>query len=572
MRLLACSQKCATSALARTAQIQVPGSYGRIASWNVRDMISAVHRAPLIESREVLAKPTCGIFAEEDDSSSSGMFWIAVAASIALLACAVTGTSLWIDEGYSAWIAAHRSLPSVLQTLVIAPVSPSDRQALLNYLWLWAWTHVFGSSEYTLRAANLPFAALFVLSLALTSRCVFQRRFAWIPLSLTPFAWYYMNEARPYLMLTSFATAATAATLVYCFGPQQSRDRAVWILLAAMLCAWLTHILAALLFPGLLIIGIFAFRSGRVPQWREWRAPLLVFVPPLVVVGIYYLGTLATAHQEIKINHRQFPSLAFAAEIVYEHVGFAGLGPPRNALRISPIMSMSWSYLLWLSLGIAAVSFACYRAIRRPIDPRFQALFLAWAFSIGLATVAAFLINGRFLGRHAAALLPLLLFTALALFRSRTQWLTIALVFVVSDVRLSLLPAYGKDDYRSAVQDLIARNHVRPGFIDWAADFYTAHYYGLAVRDSSRAVEDLQRDDPSVRAHAIGAANLSPGAVTALIRHQRATGRPIYIALSKPDIFDEQLGWERAIRENHGIQLAEYRSFDIFAIGASAPP
>jgi hypothetical protein len=488
-----------------------------------------------------------------------------------LICFSITTVSLWIDEGYTAWIVAHNTLGSVVAALANSfQETAADRQYPLYVLWIWSWAHVFGSSELALRSANAPFGILYVLALALTCRYVLLRRFAWIPFAFAPFVWFYMNEARSYLMLASLATAATGAMIAYVYGPQAFRPRAVWLLGGFAFLALLTNILAVFLFPGLGVLAIASLRTQK-PQLREWLAPALIVGPLMALTLIFYALTFAGmgGRDELQSNHRAYPSFAFAAQVLYEDAGFDGLGPPRNDLRSQPTKTAR-GYIVYLLLGLTTLTLAVFLALRTSYDARFLVLLGGWLVSLLLAIVTSSLLHSRFLGRHMAAPLPLLLFSLMTLLRYRISLTLLAAVFVVSDVRMSVLPQYWKDDYRSAVHDVISRAEHAPGAIDWAADDRTANYYGLGLtHPGSPGYTRYLQLDRVEEMQGVSVLNLTPQGVDALLKSQRARA-PVYLALSKSDIFDGNRGWQQAIERDHPAIVAVYRAFTIYRFSATS--
>lgn len=491
-------------------------------------------------------------------------FWAGALLCFGALCFAITGSSLWIDEGFSAWMAAHRSLPDLFDTLRIGDVS--DRQMPLHYIWLWLWSHGVGSSEASLRAANLPFAAIYVIALALVSKLVFDRRFAWIPFALSPFAWWYLNEARAYFMLLSLATAAYSALIICLIGPARYRTRAAWLFASSFFLACLTHMLTVFLVPAALVLACW-YRPNAFERSR-WLAPLSVFGIPMLMLGGYYAVNLSrdTAYQYGS------PSIGYFALALYEHAGFAGLGPPRNMLRtLEP--QVFRDYWMWTLVGAAVLVYCAASALRRGVDPRARPLALAWMAAFSSAIAAAYFVDSRFLGRHVAALAPVLFVAGMAMLTRPRQWVALALIWGASDIRCRLLPQYDKDDYRSTVGDVIARHSNRAGLIAWAADPLTANYYGLQLEDRDRAryyefdyAAGIRRASWPFRARGVIAENWKPDAVRRLGDSQRALGAPIYLALSKPDIYDAHAGWARLLGERHATPVTRYPSFDVYLL------
>ena len=491
-------------------------------------------------------------------------FWCGVAATFTALWCAITSTTLWIDEGFSAWVAGHRTLSLALRTIAIGDVS--DRQMPLHYVWLWVWSHTVGGSEYALRAANLPFAALFVVSIALVGRLVFHRRFGWIPFALSPFAWFYLNEGRAYFMLVSFATCSTAALLIHAYGPVTYRRMSAWATLAGLLGAMLTHMLAGFLAPAFLVIYLDARRRGAW-SWRHWQWSAIAFVPPLLALAAFYGANLASTRTAYDYG---LPSPGYFAVALYELAGFGGLGPPRNQLR-GVDLTVFIPYLPSLVAGAAAAVFCLVTALRGKAADKARPLSLAFGASFLAAVAAAYAVNSRFLGRHVAALLPLAIFALMAWLPHRRQWIALGLIWMASDVRYRFTPAYGKDDYRSAVHDVVSRHSTEPGFIAWAADPLTANYYGLALTDVDRQryyefdYNSEVRNTPwRVISQGVIVENWKPDAARRLLESGRNAGSPVYLALSKPDLYDVHGGWQDMIASAKIQPAASYASFNIY--------
>jgi len=132
--------------------------------------------------------------------------WLLLLLTIAL---AVTRQSLWIDEGFTSWFVSRASFKSFLRSLIGPP--PGDAQLLFYLSYMWGWVNIFGRSEVALRAANTPFFLLMIGSVAWASRRLLQRPYLWVLFCLSPFVWFYLNEARPYIAVIAFSTTTVVA-------------------------------------------------------------------------------------------------------------------------------------------------------------------------------------------------------------------------------------------------------------------------------------------------------------------------------------------------------------------------
>ena len=158
--------------------------------------------------------------------------WLLVPLTITL---AITRQSLWIDEGFTIWFVSRTTFRSFFHSLIGPP--PGDAQQLFYLSYMWGWVKIFGRSEVALRAANIPFFLLLIGSAAWASRRLLHRPYLWVLFCLSPFVWFYLNEARPYAAVTAFSMVALVALLAYVLRPGEHDSLAPWCCLIALLCA-----------------------------------------------------------------------------------------------------------------------------------------------------------------------------------------------------------------------------------------------------------------------------------------------------------------------------------------------
>jgi hypothetical protein len=370
-------------------------------------------------------------------------------------------------------------------------------------------------------------------------------------------------------MLLSFATMTVGAALVFVYGSERWRQAAAWLTSGGLLLTLFSNMLGVLILPGLAVIAVMRMREHQGPGLSVWRYPLLICGPLFVATIAYYASTLTASAvgDELHGHNRAFSSLALAAHVVYEYAGFDGLGPPRNVLRSNPV-AISFVYIPWLLFGMLSTVAAVYFSFRTIRDRRVWYLLLGWllAFLPGLFASTAF--HVQILGRHFAAAFPYLLFAAMFLFRTRISLVLLAAVFLVSDFRLSAVPDYWTDDYRSAVRAVIEKDKQNPGTIDWVADWYTADYYGLALTFPNRAdyQEYASTSLPHLATGVYCGGGLTPESVDALLRQQLKLRKFVYVAVSKPDLYDLKHGWRHALERRNAAPVASYRSFRIYVV------
>jgi hypothetical protein len=504
---------------------------------------------------------------------ATSLLWLVLPLTLVL---AVTRQSLWTDEGFTIWFASHNSASSFFSTLVGSRGAAGDSQILFYLVYMWAWVKVFGASEVALRAANIPFAIVFIGAMAWASRRLLQLPKLWALFCLSPFFWFYLNEARPYVALLAFSGAATVALLAYLIRPAEYRAAAPSVCLTTLLFAWGIHITAAFLFPSFLVL--IAARLVTEPYLRhnfikDWLKPALLCSPAFIALGVFYLRT-----SEYGINRYGKSGLASLSYVLYEFAGFQGLGPPRNDIRSRPDLSIFLPYWPFLLAGIAVfLGFGILLARSRP-DKVTLSLLACLLVGISIAVKISMIEDFQILGRHMAAFFPLVLITLMLWLRPRfiatakrsasiVVLTMVGLVWAISDARLVFLNKYEKDAYRDACAIALAKVRSDHGKILWAADPHTAYYYGIQVT-SSRSILGLPNHDESVHYPAVDARNWNAREARAYLD---SSNSPVILVLGKADAFDANDAWPLLIRERNPNELARLPAFMIYE-WAAAPP
>ena len=218
---------------------------------------------------------------------------------------------------------------------------------------------------------------------------------------------------------------------------------------------------------------------------------MLAHIAPFGMLAAYFSVTLSragTASYGVIMGGPRLRNLAF---VLYEFLGFSA-GAAANTLRSSPQLKTILPYAGYLSLGVLAclgLIAVISLAIAFRSKPLKVNLFVAFFVGTALAVASSFMVGHSFWGRHLAALFP---FLALAIIQSigsaydKTTRMVlgfalslIAVAWGISDIRLRLLPEYGKDDYRHAAQIALSEARISNGTLVWAADASTGRYYGI---------------------------------------------------------------------------------------------
>ena len=472
------------------------------------------------------------------------LIWLVLPATFGL---AITHQSLWMDEGYTVWFASHKSIGSFFSTLIGLPGATGDPQMLFYLLYMWGWVKAFGESEVALRAANIPFAILFMGTMSWACRRFLRQPNLWALFCLSPFFWFYLNEARPYIALMAFSSVAIVALLAYLMDPAEYRASAPWWCLIALLLAWGTHILGAFLFPSVAVLAVTATARDlnvRRNFLGDWSRPFLFCMPAFLALGTFYVW--ASAHGVSK-EHGE-PGLSNLAFILYEFLGFEGLGPPRFELRQHPHLYVFVPYWPLLLLGAASLLTVGLLLFRTRPPKLVWRLTTSLTVGMAIALVFSRMEHFRVLGRHVAVFFPLLLITLMLWskqsFSSRREryaaiaaLVAIGIVWGISDARLVSMGKYEKDAYREASSIAVARARQDGGKIMWVADTHAAHYYGIQVMKGVRSpqIEPGDALDRHVSNQAIDGNNWHPEEAAAYLDSSTA---PTILVFSRGDLFD----------------------------------
>jgi hypothetical protein len=464
-------------------------------------------------------------------SESRSWYWGWTLLLLAVFGVAISGESLWIDEALTATKAA---LPSTLgdwwQRLASEKQS-SDLQMPLYMFLVWAQAKFFGSGEWALRALNLPWMVAGGMAFILSFAQPIQRIAAGLVLLTTPFAWYYLNEARPYamqlgssLLIVAALQALSRSGALLTMGHGWFRIFCVGLLvLGGIHMFGMIWIAAAV---GALVVLLPFAATWRLLQ-QNWTMTL-VTVGGLILLTIYYLWTLKMGARASAVAGTGWANVAFAG---YELAGFTGLGPGRLQLREQGVSALR-PYLGWLVSYGVVWSFVMFRAIDslKPLA-NWRRLLEGGGCVAGpviLLVAAGMVAHFRLLGRHLTPLaavwiwLLTLGFTSLAKERAwskRGVGVLFLVLGLVSCLSLRFAPRHARDDYRGAAtraQVALAQGHI----VWWSAARAGAEYYRLPA--------SLPPGKPGTALELINAATAEVAGLP----------MPDLVVVSKPDLHD----------------------------------
>ncbi|MEP6820919.1 MAG: hypothetical protein ABI946_01070 [Chthoniobacterales bacterium] len=448
---------------------------------------------------------------------------------------AVSSESFWIDEANSALKALQPSLASWWHVLVAQ--RGSDLQMPLYMLQLWAWEKICGSGEFALRSVNIVWLCLGQGALL----WAFDRRPRFAVITgglgaLSPLLWFYLNDARPYLMQYAGACLLCAVLFRATEDPMGAlRSRTIWVFGAGLFVLCGSSLLGVIWAAGALVAWIFLVGPARKNlAMRQLVGPVAATLTCLTFLGGFYLWTIWLGAGASKVGDTRFLNLAF---ISYEFSGVAGLGPGRLQIRqdgfeafqaLSSLRLFAVVAASFLSLGVFLIGM--WAAAKR-LRARAQIAGLLYTLLPGLLLlVFGCLLHFRLLGRHFIPLLPpvlgLMTLGIVALASRRRSFgiaagIALSCVWLVSDLSLRFGERHRKDDYRTAAEvakAALAASEV----VWWSADSSAAIYYEVPIHSPSGSGGVFLMIHPT----ADDLARLS---------------EPNTVIASKPDLYDGQI-------------------------------
>jgi hypothetical protein len=489
--------------------------------------------------------------------NSRKMSLIFAAIAIALISAMPSTDSVWTDEAQTYHYAKQPNFQAWRTELVSAKESETLMPVGMFVPWVAA--KVLATSEWRMRAINILWAILALIPLILISR---QLSLPWLPVLflVQPFLWFYANEARPYTLQIAEGSWLLLS-LLRCLELGERGSRWVWcfVLSGVLLCA--TSLLGVIPFFAAFVVGIAVFVKRGIRASRATWIPLILAVPPLLLLGRYYLSALHRGAGASKVWPVTVSNVAFA---FYELLGFTGLGPGRVALRGAAagdhgggLMANLAPYLpamigLFLLYCVASVGYFHYLRNHK------HALYLlvpsgvVFISVLGLAILAA-AAHFPFWGRHLAPVFPAIVLIAavslssIGLRRLAISGLaaTVCLLLIASSLQLRYADRHRKDDYRGATNRAAAALSSGKR-VWWFADVWASRYYGLDV-----TIENPQASGLPIRPDDFSG------------KYQQLPA-PDLIVLSKPDIYDKDFSLRAFIQRAGYHQSGQVQAFQFF--------
>jgi hypothetical protein len=465
---------------------------------------------------------------------------------------AVSGQSFWIDETLTAIKARTPSLAAWWDAMV--QEKASDLQMPLYMVYTWACEKIVGSGEWALRMCNVPWFLAGLASFCFATFNGTPRRFICVALVclFCPFAWSYLDEARPYAMQLGASFMVFGALIRL---DRSDGSQGLGTFLAGLLILCGSSLLGMVWGAGAVVAlaGILGF-SRLIELVRSSLVLWLGVALLAACLAGYYLFTLKIGARASISSWSGLGNLAF---VPYELFGFVGLGPGRLDLRSGGLSSFRpyWMLVASYALVVGIVTWASAISLRNTLgsDKNRRAILLTIS-TLGPAAfivTVGFIAHFRALGRHFSPLIPVIFFILagglLALFDKKAVWCkVVACCFLglslVSCLNERFASRHKKDDYRSAAE--FARAEIARGAtVWWSAAESGAAYYQLSVSD---------------RPGVTGSAQL---VINQLPEDLKRLAQPNFIIASKPDIYDNRGALANYVKVNGFRRIDEVPAF-----------
>src|SRR5262249_30144446 len=139
----------------------------------------------------------------------------------------------------------------------------------------------------------------------------------------------------------------------------------------------------------------------------------------------------------------------------------------------------------------------------------------------------------------------------------------LGLLWAVSDLRLVFMGRYAKDAYREA-SSIASAMALRDGAeIVWAADPFTARYYGVLVAAANRSssTDSHGEIDLPLRTRAVDPQGWSLAQARTFLDSSPV---PVILVLSKADPFDQKGTWRALMGERQPQEIGRSNAFSIY--------
>lgn len=360
--------------------------------------------------------------------------------------------SFWLDEGASLfYVQQHHGMWSIISSLA----QGGDNHPPIHFLALYFMTLAFDpTNEIAMRMPSV-IASVSLIPAAWMLATVVAPRFrgaAALATAASPFLIWYAQEARMYAMAEAFA----AWSIVAFFKASQNQSSSKWFAAHAAfrLLGFYTHVYALLLSVAELLLLPTLPAAKRRLMARTMAIEFAAMLPWFIV--------LYNARGNTAGTDTGSPVVAAAYSLFVFTFGYS-FGPGVRSLHISHHLStVDMIQLAAAALVSAGLLYGLWRARRNRRLLQMAVIVLApLVMALIITVMTAVTLNARYVS---IVYVPFVCIVVLALGRSwqsnivKATAIGLAVISGVSLAQYFTLTKYEKDDYRSAMQYINARN------------------------------------------------------------------------------------------------------------------
>lgn len=406
-----------------------------------------------------------------------------IVALIALI-FSINKSSIWIDEMITYEVVHENSFSKML--LSVWNAHNANGGMPFYFILEWIWTQFFGYSEIGLRSLNIPFAIIYFIASWIMIRKTKTPSWFCVIFFLNPLFIYYMNEARPYVLLLCFGSIYTYLL----FYRDLNNYMTLFWLHFLFLIGLLTHMMFVFIMIMYLVQCIRLIRLKKL----DFKKHLIVLIPFVIfyMAVLYHYMIVMTGAREIGGDGVLIPNWkASIIQIIYYFAGFGGLGLSRNDLRSMLFTQLSWVHIICVVLMALGCLILCWYVIKNKLwkDKRLICIVLPGFVAFAGFCILNILFQTRFWERHIIYLLPVLLLLLSYILKSmitfrnliyRVGAILVISMTMVSGLRTMFDKYYQKEDYKG-VSTYIKSTKEDVFLLQGDSLIYT--YYGIDLNE-----------------------------------------------------------------------------------------
>lgn len=429
-------------------------------------------------------------------NTSLQLFPIAIALFVIIFS--VNQSSLWIDEMITYQIINKGSFSEMFSNVWNAHNANGGMP--LYFILEWGWTQLFGYSEIGMRSLNIPFAIIYLASAWFITRKTEAPSWVSALFLFHPVFLFYMNDARPYILLLSMGSVFTYLL----FYGNLNKTKTLLALHFTFLMGLMSHMMFAFIILLYFVHSISLIKEKKFDIKKNLTIFGAFAIPYLAILG-YYMYLMTGADELGGVSELAPNWKASIIQIIYYFTGFGGLGLSRNGLRSMDFSQLSVTHLAGIALMALGYLTLVVYFIKNKLwkDKQIQNISLAVLLTFAIFCIANIILKTRFWERHIIYLLPATILLLSCILKSmftsskilyKAGAIAIICLMMVSGIRTIFDEYYGKEDYKG-VANYVKETKNTAFFLQGDSLIY--RYYGIDFEKNTqiRMINHLQKEE-----------------------------------------------------------------------------